>query len=540
MIILIKNIIKKINSYSKEYRIDNNVKKFISHNKKKWIVKNSTDGIVLVDLFDWYPFVYFYSYITNILIKKYNLKAKYFYKPLYLAKSLKFKFSIKKIQKIYSSFNVNEGINSLNFETNIKDKKKFEKLFKKINFKKELIKYKYKSLVIGDLIYDTYLRTTVSSTVNFDDKNLKKIFIDAHIYFDEIINFYKKNKVKIVIVSHHVYYQYGILARYSLSKKIPVIMIHYLKFGQENFNIIKLDKNCLKDYPYYNYRKDFNKLNQSIKQKSLDIGKKLIKNRVAGKKDFTNIYMKKSTFYSVGKKKKIISNKKQKKIIIFSHNFYDSPHRHRNMIFEDFYEYLHFFCEKSLNFNNYQWIIKPHPNDTVTSSGIFREISLKYPNIKILDKKTSNIEILNMHPNLIITNHSTAGHEFAYLKIPVLNTGDNIHSSYKFNYHAKSKKELIKILKNLSYVKNKISFNKKDIYEFMYMHFVHYYNRYDRHNLIQKNFFYNKNILKNKKKIENDSNLLDYYIKNDKSVSKKIIKYIENFSNKEIDKNLND
>ena len=125
MIILIKNIIKKINSYSKEYRIDNNVKKFISHNKKKWIVKNSTDGIVLVDLFDWYPFVYFYSYITNILIKKYNLKAKYFYKPLYLAKSLKFKFSIKKIQKIYSSFNVNEGINSLNFETNIKDKKKF-------------------------------------------------------------------------------------------------------------------------------------------------------------------------------------------------------------------------------------------------------------------------------------------------------------------------------------------------------------------------------------------------------------------------------
>ena len=261
MIYFFKTISKKINSYYKNYRIDNNVKKFIDHNKKKWVIKNSSNGIILIDLFDWYPFVYFYSYITNILIKKYNLEAKYFYHPLYLAQSLKFKFSINKIKKIFNSFNVFEGLNSLNFKTNIKDREKFEKLFKKIKSKEELINYKYRSLVIGDFIYDTYLRTTISETVDLDNKNLKKIFIMAHIYLDKINNFYKKNKVKIVIVSHHVYFQYGMLARYSLSKNIPVIMIHYLKFGQENFNIVKLDKNGLKDYPYYNYKKDFNKLN---------------------------------------------------------------------------------------------------------------------------------------------------------------------------------------------------------------------------------------------------------------------------------------
>ena len=539
MIDFFRIVSQKLNSYYKEYRIDDNVKKFINHNKKKWVVKNRSKGIILIDLFDWYPFVYFYSYITNFLIKKYNLEAKYFYYPLYLAKSLKFKLSINKIKKIFNSFNVSEGLNSLNFKINVSDKIKFEKLFRKINSKEELINYKYKSLVIGDLIYDTYLRTTISATVDLKNKNFKRIFINAHIYLDKIENFYKKNEVKIVIVSHHVYFQYGMLARYSLSKNIPVIMIHYLKFGQENFNLVKLDKNCLKDYPYYNYKSDFNKLKNSAKKKSLEIGKKLIQNRIAGKRDFTNIYMKKSTFFSPRKKKNFILDKKQKKIIIFSHNFYDSPHRHRHMLFTDFYEYLNFFCEKSLKFNNYQWIIKPHPNDTETSDNIFREISLKYPHIKILDKKTSNIEILQINPNLIITNHSTAGHEFAYLKIPVLNTGDNIHSSYKFNYHAKNKNELLNVLKNLSYIKNKISFNKKDIYEFMYMHFVHYYNRYDRDNLLDKNYFYNKSVLKNKKKVENDSNLLDFYVKNDKNVSKNILKYIDNFTNKELNKNYN-
>lgn len=87
------------------------------------------------------------------------MNAKYFYFPLYLARSLKFKFSIYKIEKIFSSFNVSKGINSLEFEKKFAVQK-FEKEFKKINTKEKLSKYKYKNLRIGDLIYDTYLRVT--------------------------------------------------------------------------------------------------------------------------------------------------------------------------------------------------------------------------------------------------------------------------------------------------------------------------------------------------------------------------------------------
>ena len=209
------------------------------------------------------------------------------------------------------------------------------------------------------------------------------------------------------------------------------------------------------------------------------------------------------------------------------------------MTFPDFYEYLKFFGRISEKFKEYQWLIKPHPNDTASSDHIFKNLSEKFPNIIILNKKASNIDILRLKPNLIITNHSTAGHEFAYLKIPVLNTGDNIHIDYNFNLHARSKKEILDILKNLDFYINKISYNRDLIYEFMYMHFVYYYKRFDREGLIKQKYFYNENVLKNKKIVEHDDNLLDWYVKNDKKASINIKKYINKFIEEEIQDNIN-
>ena len=198
-----------------------------------------------------------------------------------------------------------------------------------------------------------------------------------------------------------------------------------------------------------------------------------------------------------------------------------------------------FFAKTSKKFKEYQWLIKPHPNDTVSSDHIFHEISEKFPNIDILNKKTSNLDILKLKPNLIITNHSTAGHEFAYLSIPVLNTGDNIHIDYNFNLHAKSKKEIYNIISNLDFYTKKILFNRDSIYEFMYMHFVHYYKRYNREGLINQKYFYNTDVLKNKKIVEHDDNLLDWYVKNDKKASTNINKYIDKFIKEEIQNNIN-
>ena len=42
------------------------------------IRKRKKNKSILVDLFPWYPLIYFWSYIVNILSKEYNSEIKYF------------------------------------------------------------------------------------------------------------------------------------------------------------------------------------------------------------------------------------------------------------------------------------------------------------------------------------------------------------------------------------------------------------------------------------------------------------------------------
>ena len=91
--------------------------------------------------------------------------------------------------------------------------KKISKELKKIKSKRKLEKYKYKNVLIGDLIYDTYLRTSFEPTINLNDKKFFDIFSDAIKIYECINAFFKKNKVKLCIPSHTYYIQYGILTQ---------------------------------------------------------------------------------------------------------------------------------------------------------------------------------------------------------------------------------------------------------------------------------------------------------------------------------------
>lgn len=50
-------------------------KKFIKFNEKKWknFSKQKSNDVVLLDLFPWYPYIYFWSYLSNIFAKKKKL-----------------------------------------------------------------------------------------------------------------------------------------------------------------------------------------------------------------------------------------------------------------------------------------------------------------------------------------------------------------------------------------------------------------------------------------------------------------------------------
>jgi hypothetical protein len=526
------NIFKKIflNSYEKKF-IYHNINNY-SYLKKNLLNKERKD-VILVDFFNHPPFIYFWSHVVNFLLKKHSIKSEYFFFILYRDFFTKFKLNflikikLRKMRKIYSSFNVEEGISELNFNYSRQELVSGEKAFSRIYNKELLLKYKYKNIKIGDLIYDTYLRTTYSPTVNFDDKYLLEIFLRARKIFDKIEDYFLKNNVKLVIPSHTYYIQYGILVRFANNKKIPIIMIHSKSRGNKDFRLKVLDKNFPTENNdgYLEYPKKFKSLKENKKKIALKLAKSNLLNRLTGKSKLS--YLKKSPYTGHSNKNSIVKNSKRN-VIIFCHDFFDAPHRFRKMIFNDFYEQLNFFINFSKNYSKYNWFIKPHPNHLSYNDRIFESLKTN-KNIIFLNKEIDNYQIIKSNPKFIITNNGTVAHEFAFFKIPVINTGDNPHIKYNFNLHPKNLIELKNMILKIDYYKKKINFKKNKIYEFVYMHYL--YQKKDKEiSFIKDDYFASKKIsinstsrlfnmlMMNKKKLKNIDEYLEYFFKLNKNI----------------------
>ena len=511
----------------KKFFLNSYEKKFINYNKdnyhylKKKLLNSKKNELILIDLFNHPPFIYFWSHIINFLLKKYSLKSKYFYFALHDNFYSKFKLYLYKIKKIYLSFNVTEGINEQNFKYSRDDILNAKIDFYKIKNKNALQEYKYKNKKIGDLIYDTYLRTTYRPTVNIKDKYLFKIFLRARKIFDKTEEYFNKNNVKLVITSHTYYIQYGLLVRLANYRKIPIIMIHSKARGNSDFRLKILDQKFPSEHNdgYINYSKIFRSFNKHKKKLALKLAYTDLKKRLSGKSKLS--YLSTSPYKNF-KKNKIISNNLKNNVVIFAHDFFDAPHRFRNMIFTDFYEQLEFFINISKQYNDWNWFIKPHPNHLENNDIIFKSLREKNKNVFFLDKKINNYQIIKCNPKFIITNNGTIAHEFAYFKVPVINTGDNPHINYNFNLHPKNLNELQNMILKINYYKKKINFNKNKIYEFVYMHYLH--NKNNKINyLIKDNYFATKNF-----NINATSKLYNILLKNNKK-REYINKYLEIF-----------
>lgn len=508
-------------------------KKFIKFNEKKWknFSKQKSNDVVLLDLFPWYPYIYFWSYLSNIFAKKKNCKIKFFYFDLNYKRKLKSKLYISKLTKLYNSFNCSEGLSDFMIKTNIKDDKHFKLIFQKLKKnKKKLSNFKRHNIKIGDLVYDTYLLIYRKPTVDFDDINLEKLFLKANYMLDYCINYFEKNKVHLLIPSHVCYTSYGIISRVANSFNVPIVKIRSENWGKSLFRLIKIDKkNMVDEQPYQNYKKIFKKFTNKEKKKSLKIGKKILLNRFSGSKDLNIPYLKKSSYIEKKNNYNLKNKKNVKYAVIFPHSFVDNPHRFRSMIFTDFYEQIEFLFKISKSFKDTTWLYKPHPNESEDMMKYHKMLVSKYKNITLLDKNYSNANILNLKPKLVLTNHGTIAHEFAYKDIAVINTGDNPHISYNFSFHPKNKRELINKIKKILNDKFKFNSNKNQIEEYAYMHYQYFPNLYQRKKLLNDKFFSYLNY-----KVEEYSKPLNIYLNETKIIQKKIICYINNFLDSEI------
>ena len=427
------------------------------------------------------------SYLSNTLAKinKSEINAFYNYSiiktPLKnpLFNEIKWKignfFSIKNFG-IYRSFGVKKIIKpSILPKNKIQSKLYLKKIYSKLKKKEDILKIRFDNILVGDLIYDTYLKFYTEPTVEIKDKrfyNLLKDFLSLYFFWKL---YFKEKNIKAVI-GVHTPYSYGLILRLAISKNIPT----YATSSRFLYSLTK--KMPYMHGQFKDFKKTFSKLDNRFKKKALLLAKKKLELRfkgVAGAK-VDLISNEKSSF---GKKinKQLIKQNDNIKVLITPHDFFDAVHIYGETLFEDFYEWLEFLGQFSKK-TNYDWYIKNRPNFPGKfqiyqphTNNIIKKFVQKYPNIKLLPNEYSHKQIIDEKIDFVLTCYGSVGVEYPYFNIPVINSSiNNPHINYKFNIQPKTKNEYKNYLNNLSKIKKKkLKFSKKEIYEYYFMRHIY-------------------------------------------------------------------
>lgn len=427
----------------------------------------SSKSQILVEFHNWKIHHFTFSLVINALAKKYNsqsvgfrsfnedLKNQYFF--IQIIKYIKFLFGnlfkFKTFRKYYSmgikkifipSIHERHKKKSINFIKNFYKKKKISN--------KDILNLKVKDCYLGDIIYDSVLRSDNLITINPHTTYFKKKlfkFLSLYFFWQE---YFKINKVKAVIVCHDTYLS-AIPLRIASIKGIKAIVVELDRIWQLSKKNLHTHKENLS---YHKIFRKFNRLkkNKFIKEAKKKYIKKIIQNKLHKNKN-----------------EKSKSNRKLK-VLISPHSFADAPHVRGKTLFVDFYEWLIYLLNESKN-TNYDWYIKLHPNYVDffddTFSLIKDLVKKKFRHVKWLSPKIKNYDLVKKkHIDACFTVHGSIGYEMALLNVPVINASlFNPHRNYNFNLHPKNLREFKRILNNLN--KIDLNLNKNKILEYIFM-----------------------------------------------------------------------
>lgn len=456
--------------------------RFITHNNKIFYRENlqkKNNNEILVEFNNFYANHIGISYLANILKKKYHGKIVAYYGHVLLNYPLRrnfyflFKFHFSRtfgfnFFSIYKSF----GAESFLYPDEILNLKKtsiviFKNFLKKTNTLKKLLKFRISNVLVGDLIYDTYLKKNyhVKPTIELKSKDFKiflKDFINLFIFWE---NYIKKNKVKAIIGSHSVY-SLAIPLRIGLKYKIEsfVLTPEYLQRLKSGFIYQNIEVHYLK--------KIFKSLKENKRKEILNSAKKIINQRSKGIYSSHYPYVTTSPFGSK-RKEKIIKDNKKIKLLIATHDFVDAPHCMGDHLFPDFYLWFLYLCKLSKK-TNYSWYVKTHPNFGGKWSRyieyerkVVKEVLKDFPHIILLPEDITHNQIASEKINAVFTVNGTVAMDYALLNVHAVNASLNTpYINYNFTHHPKNITELRKMILNIKKITKLKKIKKKEIIEF--------------------------------------------------------------------------
>lgn len=399
-------------------------------------------------------------YSAEYFVPSKNLFGKYFSSTKFLTTldRMSFSFASKVLYRNNDLYKDQQKIDSLVHE-----------IMSGLKTKQDVINIRFEGIKVGDLIYDTYLRYANKPEVDIKDPYFATLLEQALNMFFVSKDKLKEYSVTALVTSYTTYTYHGIVTRMCLANNIPVYSI-----GAYYSLVHKVKE----EYPshandHFLFHKQFKQLPNQ--EELLKTYKPKFEERFKGVIDSATSYMKQSAFSdSVNEELKGVDWKNT--VVILAHCFFDSPHIYRDLLFPDFYDWMHFTLKELSKQKDITVIVKQHPNGTPQNEGIFAQLKNEYKNVKFIDKKTSQLQIINSRPKAIITAYGTAAAEFSYQGFPVVTIYDNPFAAYDFTHNADSIDEYRDLLSKVMNLPPKQ--NEQEIIEYYYMQYFHFLKGY--------------------------------------------------------------
>ena len=452
------------------------INKFNIHNKITFNHKKSDNykKIFLIEFNGWPVIHIIFSYIINYFKKdeKCRIVAYEAYDILNRLDPPKYSkylwslgiFLNLKTFKVFKFLGTDDFIKPIFSKNLINKAKKFFNYF--INNKpslKKLENLKVNNNLIGDLIYDSYLKKYSYTTINLNSKKFQDFFIKSLLLFFFWEEYFKKNFVAGICVCHAVYLT-GIPLRIAHKKKIRCFSASNMNLYNLTTSIDYKKKINGSDSQFLYYKKIAEKLVKKSKKKIKIQGKKILNNIINGKSKY--FYMPQKT-YSNTKVKKKSNGSNKVNVVIFTHDFVDSPHIYGNHFFTDFKEWLN-YLSKIIKKSDYNWFIKDHPtSNDITKKEL--DIFIKNnPKVIFLDKNFKNNRLISLGIDYVLTVYGSIASEVPIYGINTINaTRNNPHFNFKFSINPKNINDYKKTLLNLR--KKSYKINKDDLYLYHYI-----------------------------------------------------------------------
>lgn len=312
----------------------------------------------------------------------------------------------------------------------------------------------------GDLISDTYLRFRPSPRFDASDPFVLRLLRQTHRAVRRARRYFRNAKPAFYLTSYSTYIEHGVPVRVALQERVRV---H--SFG----SLTRFDKRLsLADWFHTNdcdaYPSIFAALGDP--ERRLAEAERQLQLRLGGGVDAATSYMKSSAYAQSGA---AVPADLAGAVVVFLHDFYDSPHIYPDIVFGDFWRWASFTIE-TLMHAGIAFYLKPHPNQVALSGTALDELRARYPQARFLELGVTTMQLANAGIACGVTVYGTIAHELAYLGIPSIGCAKHPHSAFAFCQTARDPSQYAELLRRARTLDVDPARMRREALTFYYMH----------------------------------------------------------------------